>query len=409
MSSLTLNGVGKVYPSGTTALYDISLKTGDKEFVVIVGGEKSGKTSLLRVIAGLEEVTSGTIAIDDKDVTEVEPKDRDIAMVFRGDTLYQALTVYDNMAFGLKLRKTPQALIDKRVKAAANILGLTDVLYRKPKILPAATRRRVEIGRAMVREPKLYLFDEPLAGIDENLRRDVLNVIINLQARVNGTFIYATKNLSEALTIGTRLIVLKNGLIQQIDSPSNLYDYPANTYVAFFIGAPSINFIHNATVAKEGEKYVLLFDGGKLSVAGNIAARFKAIADYAEQQKPVIIGIRPEDMKVVSLKEGSLGATFVKSEEDGGAVYAECTLSNDLTFVASCDGEFQKGKEVGLSVNLEKIYIFDSKTRLTLLERDGGYVKTGFEDADKTPLPYEDELRVIDNLKPKNNQQKNKK
>ena len=257
MAGLKLNGVNKIYPSGENALFNINFETKDKEFIVVVGGEASGKSTLLRVVAGLEEPSSGEIYIDDKDVTDVEPKDRDIAMVFRSSTLYPALNVFDNMAFGLRLRKAPQALIEQRVKAAAAILGLNDVLYRKPKALTAAAKQRVAIGRAIVREPKLYLFDEPLSGLDDNLRADMLNVIINLQARMEGTFVYATKNLAEAMAIGTRIVVLKNGLIQQIDTPENLYDYPANAYVAFYIGAPTINFVKDAQITKSDRKSVV--------------------------------------------------------------------------------------------------------------------------------------------------------
>ena len=399
MSSLNLNGITKIYPSGATALYDISLEAEDKEFLVIVGGEKCGKTSLLKVIAGLEEASSGVVSIDGKDVTEVEPKDRDIAMVFRGDTLYPTLNVYDNMAFGLRMRKAPQVLIDQRVKAAANILGLTDILYRKPKVLTAAARQRVAIGRAIVREPRLYLFDEPLAGIDENLRRDMLNVIINLQARMQGTFIYATKNLSEALTIGTRLVVLKNGLIQQIDTPANLYDYPANTFVAFYIGSPTINFIKNVKIVKEEEGYAAEFNGGKLELPENIVKRFEKIGEYAESGKEIILGIRPEDVKCGG-GEGNLSAKLGKTEESDGVTYAECTLEDGQTVVATLITDKKKSESVSLSVDITRLYVFDAETRLTLLSRDGGYKHTGHKDADRIPLPYTEEQQIIEKLKP---------
>ena len=196
MAGFKLNGIGKIYPSGAKALHDVNMEASDKEFLVVVGGEASGKSTLLRVISGLEEPTSGTVEIDGRDVTDLEPKDRDLAVVFRGDTLYPTLNVFENMAYGLKVRKTPQAVIDKRVKAVADILGLNDVLGRKPKTLTAAERQRVAIGRAIAREPSVYLFDEPLAGLDEKLRGDMLNLIVNLQARMEGTFLYATKNVS---------------------------------------------------------------------------------------------------------------------------------------------------------------------------------------------------------------------
>lgn len=406
MASLNLNGVGKVYLSGENALHDVTLEAEDREFIVVVGNEKCGKSTLLKVIAGLEENTSGTVTIGGKDMTDVEPKDRDIAMVFRKDTLYPNLNVFDNMAFGLKLRKAPQALIEQRVKAVSNILGLNEVLYRKPKVLSAAARQRVAIGRAMAREPKLYLLDEPLAGIDENLRRDMLNVIINVQARMQGTFIYVTKNLSEALTIGTRLVILKNGLVQQIDTPANLYDYPANTYVAFFMGSPTINFIQNAKVVKEEGGYFVGFKGTKLPLAENIVSRFEKIDEYAGTEKNIIIGIRPEDITVS--KEGELSAKLGKTESDSGVTYAECNFEGQSLLV-TCAAQSQKEAEVKLSVDLSKLYIFDSETRLTLLKRDSGYKNTGHKDADRMPLPYPEEQAVIEKLKPKKQEQPKKK
>lgn len=407
MSSLNLNSISKKYPSGTTALHNVSLEAGDKEFLVIVGGEKCGKSSLLKVIAGLEEPSSGTVLIDGKDVTESEPKDRDVAMVLRGDTLYPTLNVYDNMAFGLRLRKAPQALIDQRVKVAANILGLNEILYRKPKVLSAAVRQRVAIARAIVREPRLYLFDEPLAGIDETLRRDMLNVIINLQARMNGTFIYATKNLSEALTIGTRIVILKNGLIQQIDTPSNLYDYPANTYVAFFIGSPTINFIKDVKIVKEDEGYAAEFKAGKFKLAENIVSRFEKISEYAQSGKAVILGIRPEDVKYAA--DGPLSAKIGKTEEADGVTYAECTLSDGQIVLVTADAHRGKTETVSLAVDGTRLYLFDAETRLTLLSRDSGYKPTGHKDADRTPLPYSEEQKIFENLKPAKQEKQKKK
>ncbi len=406
MSSLKLTGVNKVYPSGTAALYDINFETRDREFLVIVGGEKSGKSTLLRVIAGLEEASSGNVFIDGKDMNEVLPKDRDVAMVFRSSTLYPALTVYDNMAFGLKLRKAPQALIDQRVKAASNILGLNEVLYRKPKALTAAAKQRVAIGRAIVREPRLYLFDEPLAGLDEKLRLDMLNIIINLQARMQGTFVYATKNLSEALTIGTRIAVLKNGLLQQVDTPVNLYDYPKNDYVAFFIGSPTINFIRDCKVVSgEGQVYIESACG-KFALPENILKRFANIDEYKDADKKVILGIRPEDAAIVAAG-GDVTAKAGKTENDGDVAYCECAAGG-VTLVVKTDGPASSGKDVQISVDLTRLYLFDGDTRLTLLERDEGYKKTDFADAEFTPLPYEEERAVIDKLKPKKVEKKKK-
>lgn len=406
MASLKLNGVNKIYPSGENALFNINLETKDKEFIVVVGGEASGKSTLLRVIAGLEEPSSGEIYIDNKDVTEVEPKDRDIAMVFRSSTLYPALNVFDNMAFGLRLRKAPQTLIEQRVKAAAAILGLNDVLYRKPKALTAAAKQRVAIGRAIVREPKLYLFDEPLSGLDDNLRADMLNVIINLQARMEGTFVYATKNLAEAMAIGTRIVVLKNGLIQQIDTPENLYDYPANAYVAFYIGAPTINFIKDAQIIKSDAGYAAVSGDFKVELAENTVKRFVNIDEYVSTGKKVILGIRPEDAEVK--KGGAYNCTVGKVESDGGNTYAECDLNGGISMIVRGQPELLRGEPSAIEIDAAHIYIFDNDTRLTLLSRDGNYKKTDFAEADFVPLTFSEEQEVIEKLTSKKNDKKKK-
>ena len=402
MSSLKLHGVNKIYPSGTLALYDANFETTDKEFIVIVGAEESGKSTLLRVVAGLEPVSDGQIFIDGKDVTEVEPKDRDIAMVFRNDTLYPALNVFDNMAFGLKMRKASQALIEQRVKATANILGLTDILYRKPKTLTAAQRKRVEIGRAIVREPKLYILDEPLAGLDSNLKSELLNVIINMQARMEGTFLYATKNLNEAMTIGTRIVVMKHGTVQQIDTPANLYDYPANAYVAFYIGAPTINFVNNAKIIKTEEGCFAEAGDFKVKLADNTVSRFEKIDEYANTDKSVIIGIRPEDMKT---SNGS-GAAVTKVENDGDDYYAECDFKG-FNFVVKTESGRAVGA-CGIEIDTTRLYIFDGETRLTLLSRDAGYNNTGFADADRQPLTFAEEEELLKTLKAKKAEKKKK-
>ncbi|MDE7168207.1 MAG: ABC transporter ATP-binding protein [Clostridia bacterium] len=394
MASLKISGVNKVYPSGETGLYDINLEAKDKEFLVIVGADGSGKSSLLRVVAGLEDATSGSVFIDDKDMVDVEPKNRDIAMVFQSSTLYPSLNVFDNLAFGLRLRKAPEALVQERVKVVSNILGLNDILFRKPKVLTAAAKQRVAIGRAIVREPKLYLFDEPLSGLDDKLKGDMLNVIMNLQARLEGTFIYATKNVPEALTIGTRLVVLKDGFVQQIDTPANLYDYPANTYVAFYIGSPTINFIKKVKIAEDGGKYFATFADYKVELPENIVARFEKISEYASSGKYVTLGIRPEDAEVCD--NGIFSGTVDKVEEG----YAEVDLTPEVCINAQAKADAQKGKKVGVSVDLTKLYIFDAASCLTLLNRDAGYNKTEYADADFIPLAYDEEVRIHESLKP---------
>ena len=403
MASLKLSGVNKVYPSGETGLYDINLEAKDKEFLVIVGADGSGKSSLLRVVAGLEDATSGSVFIDDKDMVDVEPKNRDIAMVFQSSTLYPSLNVFDNMAFGLRLRKAPEALVQERVKIVANILGLTDILYRKPKVLNAASKQRVAIGRAIVREPKLYLFDEPLSGLDDKLKGDMLNVIMNLQARLEGTFVYATKSVPEALTIGTRLVVLKDGFVQQIDTPANLYDYPANTYVAFYIGSPTINFIKKVKIAEEEGKYFAVFADYKVELPENIVSRFEKISEYANTDKCVILGIRPEDAEV---NDNGIFSGTVDKVEGEEQVYAEVDLTPDISITAPAKAGVERGGKVGVSVDLTRLYIFDAVTRLTLLNRDAGYNKTEYADADFVPLDHDEEVRIHESLKPN---KKNKK
>ncbi len=406
MSSLKLSGVNKIYPSGEAALYDVNLETGDREFIAIVGGEKCGKTTLLRIIAGIEDATSGTVNIDGKDVTDVDPKDRDIAMVFRENTLYPALTVFDNMAFGLRMRKAPQALIEQRVKAVSNILGLNEILYRKPKALTAAAKQRVAIGRAIAREPKLYLFDEPLAGLDDKLKADMLNIIVNLQARMQGTFIYSTKNIAEAMTVATRVVVLKNGLVQQIDTPVNLYDYPANVYVAFLIGSPTINFIKNVKIKAQGSEYVAVTPVCEIVLPENISKRFTAATEYANAEKEVWLGVRPEDICVAA--DGELSGTVEKVEEADGTVFAEVKLADGSYVIVTANANTVKGSTVKLTVNTQKLYVFDGQTRLTLLSRDEGYKATGYADADFVPMPFDDEKAVTEKLKPKK-ENKNKK
>lgn len=407
MSNLKVTGLNKIYPSGATALYDINFETQDKEFIVVIGGESSGKSSLLRVIAGLEEVTEGTIEIGDTDMTDVHPKDRNVAMIFRHDTLYPSLNVFENMAFGLRQRKAPNALIDQRVKAVSKILGLDEVLYRKPKALTAAAKQRVALGRAIAREPKLYLLDEPLEGFDEKLRADMLNLIINVQARMEGTFVYATKNLSEAMTIGTRIIVLKNGLIQQIDTPANLYDYPANAYVAFYIGAPTVNFIKDAKIVKEGESFVASFEGGALTLPENIVKRFKDIDSYVGADKRLWLGIRPEDCTAVK-EEGELFGTVSKVESDGDRTYAEIAVNGGISMIVGGQSTLNKDEKLQIKIDLKKLLVFDADTRLTLLSRDEGYVNTGFKDADYTPRPFAEESEIVERLKPKKQEKKKK-
>lgn len=406
MANIKVNGLTKIFPSGEAAIYDINFEAADREFVVVVGGEQSGKSTLLRVIAGLEEVSDGKIEIGGKDMTEVHPKDRNIAMVFRHDTLYPDLNVFDNMAFGLKQRKAPAALIEARVKAVSKILGLDEVLYRKPKALTSAARQRVALGRAIAREPKVYLFDEPLAGVDEKLRADMLNLIINLQARVDGTFLYATKNLSEAMTIGTRIIVLKKGLVQQIDTPKNLYDYPANAYVAFYIGAPTINFIKDVTLTRDGGEVKAEFKGGSFALPESIVKRFERLDSYILTGDKVWLGLRPEDCSFGA--DGELSGKVSKIENDGDRTFAEIETDSGISMIVGGQSDLEVGAEGKIKVDLQHMQIFDDKTHLTLLSRDEGYIKTDKADARFAPKTFDEENEIIERLKPKAHAKKKK-
>ena len=249
MASLSLRHVTKAYPNGFVAVKDFNLEIADKEFIIFVGPSGCGKSTTLRMIAGLEDISSGELYIDGKLVNDVEPKDRDIAMVFQNYALYPHMTVYDNMAFGLKLRKTPKDEIDKLVQEAARILDLSHLLDRKPKALSGGQRQRVAMGRAIVRNPKVFLMDEPLSNLDAKLRGQMRIEISKLHQRLQATIIYVTHDQTEAMTLGTRIVVMKDGVVQQVDSPQNLYDKPCNKFVAGFIGAPQMNLI-DAVVGK---------------------------------------------------------------------------------------------------------------------------------------------------------------
>ncbi len=258
MASLSLKNVTKKYPNGFVAVKDFNLEIEDKEFIIFVGPSGCGKSTTLRMIAGLEDISSGELSIDDKVVNDVEPKDRDIAMVFQNYALYPHMSVYDNMAFGLKLRKVPKEEIDQKVRNAAKILDLEHLLDRKPKALSGGQRQRVAMGRAIVRSPKVFLMDEPLSNLDAKLRGQMRVEISKLHQRLETTIIYVTHDQTEAMTLGTRIVVMKDGVIQQVDTPQNLYHRPCNKFVAGFIGAPQMNMI-DAVVGKDGADVTLTF------------------------------------------------------------------------------------------------------------------------------------------------------
>ncbi len=389
MASLKLSNLDKVFPSGERALYDVNLEVRDGEFLVILGGENSGKSTVLRLTAGLDTESDGKVFIDGKDVTDSDPKDRDIAMVFKSATIYPTMNVFDNLAYSLKMRKAPAALVNERVKVVSAVLGLDEVLYRKPKTLTSAQKQRVALGRAIVREPRVYLLDDPLSGLDDKLRRELLSVIINLQARMKATFVYATKNVNEAMTMGTRIAVMKNGFLQQSDTPANLYDYPANEYVAFLVGAPTINFIRDAEIVAGENGYLAQFKGGEIALPESIVKRFENIAAYAGSGKRVTLGIRPEDAKS---GDGEIKGKVVKAES--GANYAECEIAPDISFTFAADKEYAAGAEICLSLDKDRLHIFDAETRLTLLARDAGYAESDLPDTHFKPLGFVEEESI---------------
>jgi len=303
MAEVVLRSVTKVFDKDVVAVKDASLEIADKEFVVLVGPSGCGKSTTLRMIAGLEEITSGEIYIDGRIVNDVPPKDRDIAMVFQNYALYPHMTVYENMAFGLKLRKYPKREIDERVREAAQILGIEQLLERKPKALSGGQRQRVAVGRAIVRKPKVFLFDEPLSNLDAKFRVAMRTEISKLHARLEATMIYVTHDQVEAMTMGDRIVVMDNGVIQQIDTPVDLYDHPLNQFVAGFIGSPAMNFLYG-TLTRDGG---LVFDEGsvRIPLPERLAGRLR---DYTD--KRIILGIRPE-----SLHSGRPSSNVVESAE----------------------------------------------------------------------------------------------
>ena len=303
-------------------------------------------------------------------MNDVKTKDRDVAMVFSGNTLYPNMNVAENMAFGLKMRNVPTAVAMESVKLVAEMLGLSDVLYRKPKTLTSAQRLLATYGRAIVREPRVYLFDDPLSGLDEKLRAQMCSVLVNLQARVKGTFIYATKNVAEAMSMATRVVVLKDGFVQQTDTPRNLYDYPANEYVAFYVGSPTINFVRRATVERDESGVYALASGVKFPLPENIVSRWGNIEEYVGSGREVTLGLRPEDLRF-----GGENAEYPCTVLGADSIYegvAEVELAKGLTLSVFMPKP-EKGKAGKLQADLKRLYVFDGKTGLTLLARDGGY------------------------------------
>ena len=369
MASLSLKNIVKRYPNGFEAVKDFNLEIADREFVIFVGPSGCGKSTTLRMIAGLEDISSGELYIDGKLMNDVEPKDRDIAMVFQNYALYPHMTVYDNMAFGLKLRKTPKDEIEKQVHEAARILDLEHLLDRKPKALSGGQRQGVAMGRAIVRNPKVFLMDEPLSNLDAKLRGQMRIEISKLHQRLQATMVYVTHDQTEAMTLGTRIVVMKDGVIQQVDSPQNLYDKPGNKFVAGFIGAPQMNLI-DATVAKSGSDVTLTFGGNTIALPEAKAKKLEA-AGYVG--KTVVLGIRPEDLHdeeafLASSPSSIIDATIRVYELLGAEVYLYFDV-DDASFTARVNPRTtaRPGDTIKLALDLSKVHVFDKDTELIVL------------------------------------------
>ncbi len=374
MASLSFKHIYKKYPGGVTAVSDFCLEVKDKEFIVFVGPSGCGKTTTLRMIAGLEEITEGELHIGDTLVNDIAPKDRDIAMVFQNYALYPHMTVFDNMAFGLKLRKTPKEEIKRRVEEAARVLDITHLLERRPKALSGGQKQRVALGRAIVREPKVFLLDEPLSNLDAKLRAQMRTELTKIHQKLGTTFIYVTHDQVEAMTMATRIVVMKDGLIQQVATPQNLYDQPVNVFVAGFIGTPQMNFI-KANIEKKGKDLYFVFGDNCLKLPPE-KAEAEAIKDYIG--KEVILGVRPECLHdearyLEAMPDSIIEADVEVTELMGAEIYLYLNTSGaddevqNLIARVSPRSEARAGDRVRIAVELPRVHVFDRDTERCII------------------------------------------
>ena len=370
MSEVLLKGLKKVYDGGVTAVHDVNLKIEDKEFIVLVGPSGCGKSTTLRMVAGLEDITGGELYIDGKLCNDVEPKDRDIAMVFQSYALYPHMSVYDNMAFALKLKKTPKDEIDKKVREVAEILDITQYLERKPKALSGGQRQRVAIGRAMVRDPKVFLMDEPLSNLDAKLRNQMRAEIIKLRQRINTTFMYVTHDQTEAMTLGDRIVIMKDGYVNQIGTPEDVYDRPVNLFVAGFIGMPVMNFFDGCKLLVEDGVYYAQIRNAKFKLDD---FQQKALAQNGVKACDIVAGIRPQH---ITVGEGELEAVIEVNEMLGSEVNLHARSDKDevVMVIPTVDlkTDVSMGSEVSFTTQPRLIQLFDkaSGNNLVWFDKD---------------------------------------
>jgi multiple sugar transport system ATP-binding protein len=368
MAGLSLKNIQKVYENGFKAVQDFNLDIEDREFIVFVGPSGCGKSTTLRMIAGLEEISGGELYIDDKLVNDVAPKDRDIAMVFQNYALYPHMTVYENMAFGLKLRKLPKQEIDDKVREAAKILDIEHLLDRKPKALSGGQRQRVAMGRAIVRSPKVFLMDEPLSNLDAKLRVQMRIEISKLYNKLNTTFIYVTHDQTEAMTLGTRIVVMKDGVIQQVASPTEIYNHPANLFVAGFIGSPQMNMTYGQNLVKDGKNYVKVFD----KLIEIPAEKAKIVKEKNAENIEVIVGVRPENIYHSKEELAASGVVTFKGEVDlkenlGAETYIHVKKDGANFIIKSRTGaDYKIGDPIEFGFDSNKIHIFDKEEQNTI-------------------------------------------
>ena len=379
MASVSLKGIYKKYPGNVVAVSDFNIEIKDKEFIILVGPSGCGKSTTLRMIAGLEEISDGELYIGDRLVNDIAPKDRDIAMVFQNYALYPHMTVFENMAFGLKLRKVPKDQIAKKVEEAAKILDIAHLLDRKPKALSGGQRQRVALGRAIVREPQVFLLDEPLSNLDAKLRAQMRTEISKLHKRLGTTFIYVTHDQTEAMTMADRIVVMKDGFIQQVDTPNNLYQHPVNQFVAGFIGSPQMNFIDSKLIKVDG-KYVIEFGtedtketrGVKYTVEVPEAKSDKELLEPLVG-KEVVLGIRPEcihdeEMFISSAKTGIIDTTVEVAEMMGAEtyLYLNC-VGIQMTARVSPRNNVRPQDKIKVAIDPNRIHIFEKDTEKAVI------------------------------------------